>query len=103
MNKFFALGLMLVCSALGLSVGADAQERTSAFDTVLKAAQSEQSLNLIWGPSLGASAGVRALQDGLNKKYGTSITLNFTLAVPFRKSKLAGRPLQTCFLAQKQQ
>jgi len=92
MNKFFALGLMLVCSALGLPVGADAQERTSAFDTVLKAAQSEQSLNLIWGPSLGASAGVRALQDGLNKKYGTSITLNFTPGPSF--PQVASRTVQ---------
>lgn len=102
MKKFYALGILLACVSFASPFDAKAQERSAAFEAIVKAAQSEQSLNLIWGPSLGAAVGARALQDGLNKKYGTSITINFTPGPSFPQvaSRVvqeiqAGRPAST--------
>lgn len=93
MSKKYARGILLSCVSLLVSVGVHAQEqRTPALDALIKAAQAEKALNVVWGPSLGAAAGVRALQDGLNKKYGTSITVNYTPGPSF--PQMASRVVQ---------
>jgi iron(III) transport system substrate-binding protein len=78
----------------GALVGAQAaeMERTRALETLLKAAQAEGTLNVIWGPSLGAAKGARALQDAINKAYGLDITVNYTPGPSM--PRMAGRTIQ---------
>jgi iron(III) transport system substrate-binding protein len=92
MSRIQVCGLILSCISLLVAAGVQAQERTPALDALIKAAQEEKSLNIVWGPSLGAAAGARGLQDGLNKKYGTSITVNYTPGPSF--PQMASRVVQ---------
>ena len=45
---------------------------------LVKAAEAEGTLNVVWGPSLNASKGARALQDAINKTFGIKIKINYT-------------------------
>ncbi|MGE0745523.1 MAG: ABC transporter substrate-binding protein [Rhodospirillales bacterium] len=67
-----ALAIVAVASAEG------AEPRTPALEKLLKDAQAEKAINIVWGPTLGAAEGARGLQDGINKAYGINITVNFT-------------------------
>jgi len=55
-----------------------AAEINPALAKLVAAAQAEGELNVIWGPALGAGTGAKAIQDGVNKTYGTSIKVNYT-------------------------
>ena len=45
---------------------------------LVAAASAEGTLNVVWGPSLGAAKGAQALQDGINKAFGIDIKINYT-------------------------
>lgn len=53
-------------------------KRTPALDKLIKAAEAEGTLNVIWGPSLNAAKGAQALQDALNKEFGINIKVSYT-------------------------
>jgi len=73
--------------------GAFAKDEPSpALQALIKAAQAEGTLNVVWGPSLGAAKGAKALQDGMNKMYGTTITVNYTPGPSF--PQMASRVVQ---------
>lgn len=103
MSKIHMRTLLLSCISLVVGISVQAQEqRSPALEALIKASQEEKSLNVVWGPSLGAAVGARALQEGLNKKYGTSITVNYTPGPSFPQmaSRIvqeiqAGRPNST--------
>jgi len=84
------------CCLLALTFIAGAAQaqprRTPALDALVKAAQNEKTLNVVWGPSLGAAAGVRALQEGMNKRYGINISINYTPGPSF--PQMASRVIQ---------
>ncbi|HEY4134863.1 MAG TPA: extracellular solute-binding protein [Alphaproteobacteria bacterium] len=67
----------VICS---MTVAAQAQvaERTPALEQMIKDAQKEGQLNVIWGSALGAAEGAQALQDAMNKAYGLNIKINYT-------------------------
>jgi ABC-type Fe3+ transport system substrate-binding protein len=52
--------------------------RTPALEKLIEAAQAEKTLNVVWGPALGASAGAKAFETAINKTYGISIRVNYT-------------------------
>jgi ABC-type Fe3+ transport system substrate-binding protein len=71
----FSMGL----AATLLSVSAQAEiKMTPALKGLVKAAAAEGTLNVVWGPSLGAAKGARALQDSINKTFGINIKINYT-------------------------
>jgi iron(III) transport system substrate-binding protein len=72
-----AAAALSLLGAASPALSADAP-RTPALERIIKDAQAEKSLNIVWGPTLGAAEGAKALQDGLNKTYGINITVNFT-------------------------
>ena len=82
------MAIALACT--GSAHAADALK--PALEALIKAAQEEKTLNIVWGPSLGAANGARALQDGMNKMYGTSISINFTPGPSF--PQMASRVVQ---------
>jgi iron(III) transport system substrate-binding protein len=51
---------------------------TPVMEKLIKAAQAEGQLNVMWGASFGASEGARAFENAINKTYGTSIKINYT-------------------------
>ena len=70
----------MAVTMLALSGGVQAAEikRTPSLETLLKAAQAEGPLNVIWGNSLGAAAGAKSFQDAINKTYGVNIKVTYT-------------------------
>jgi ABC-type Fe3+ transport system substrate-binding protein len=81
MHKFGKAGsVMGIGIALALLAGSVQAEikRTPALDKLIKAAEAEGTLNVIWGPSLNAAKGAKALQDAINKEFGINITVNYT-------------------------
>ena len=70
----------MAVTMLALSGGVQAAEvkRTASLEKLLKAAQAEGPLNVIWGNSLGRAKGAKAFQDGINKAYGINIKINYT-------------------------
>ncbi len=97
MRKFDNLSARATaCCLLALTFIAGAAQaqprRTPALEALVKAAQNEKNLNVVWGPSLGAAAGVRALQEGMNKRYGINISINYTPGPSF--PQMASRVIQ---------
>ena len=89
-GRAFGLAILIALSILG---SAQAQQgRSPALDALVKAAQNEKTLNVVWGPSLGAAAGARALQEALNKRYGINIAINYTPGPSF--PQMASRVIQ---------
>lgn len=68
---FAAVSLVSVTSQADIMMNADLKK-------LVKAAEAEGTLNVVWGPSLGAAKGARALQDGINKAFGINIKINYT-------------------------
>ena len=80
-----AIGGIALMSALGLALIAGAppaqaadMKMTPALEKLIKAAKAEGTLNVVWGPSLGAAKGAKAIQDGINQTYGIDIKVNYT-------------------------
>ncbi len=71
-------GIAVTMLALSGGVQAAEVERTASLEKLLKAAQAEGPLNVIWGNSLGRAKGAKAFQDGINKAYGINIKINYT-------------------------
>jgi ABC-type Fe3+ transport system substrate-binding protein len=70
-----AAASLVFMSASGLARSA---EMTPALQTVIKAAQAEGSLKIVWLQSaLGGGRGAKAIQDGMNKMFGTNIDIKF--------------------------
>jgi len=98
-------GAALIGAAIAIAVALPApasEPRTPALEKLLKDAQAEKSLNIVWGPTLGAAEGAKGLQDGINKAYGINITVNFTpgpsmpqMATRVIQEVKAGRPAST--------
>lgn len=89
--KIFVTGLVTGLALIASSAQAQ-QKRPPALDALVKAAQAEKTLNVVWGPSLGAAAGARALQEGMNKQYGINIAINYTPGPSF--PQMASRVIQ---------
>jgi len=71
------LGLALPLLAATLA-GADAAEMSAALQAVTHAADAEAPLRLVWAPdTLGGSTGAKAIQDSMNKMFGTHIEIKF--------------------------
>ena len=85
-------GAALLASALAATAQAADMKRTPALDRLIKAAQAEGTLNVIWGPSLGSAGGAKALQDGINSTYGINIKVNYTPGPSM--PRMAGRTIQ---------
>jgi ABC-type Fe3+ transport system substrate-binding protein len=73
--RTFGAGVILALAAT--TAHADIKMNPS-LKKLVKAAESEGTLNVIWGPSLGAAKGARALQNGINKAFGIKIKINYT-------------------------
>ena len=72
----------IVALAMVLGAGSPAawaaSDRTAALDALIKAAQAEKQLNIVWGPALAANVGAKALETAINRTYGISIEVNYT-------------------------
>lgn len=95
-------GLVVALLLSSAAAAAAADTPNAALQGLIKAAQDEKTLNIVWGPSLGAAEGARALEAGINKEYGTSIKVNYTPGPAFPQMTArvaqeikAGRPNTT--------
>lgn len=97
------LGFCALAWMLGEAIVVRSEEISPALQQVIAAANKEGSLRLMWGEgSLGGSAGVRLIQEAMNKKYGTTIRFQFApggsmaqLANQLMAEVRAGRPSST--------
>lgn len=80
------IGLKSITQMIGICAAAAMVSTASLADIkmngdlkkLVAAASAEGTLNVVWGPSLGAAKGARALQDGMNKAFGINIKINYT-------------------------
>src|SRR3990170_5405240 len=83
---FFANRLsMLVCAFAVVLFGAAAESaaRSPALQKVIEGANKEGNLLLEWsGPRMGGHAGLSAMVNAMNKRYGTNIRVSFTPGQP---------------------
>ena len=79
LGKFANAGsTALLAGALAGAAHAADMKRTPALDQLIKAAQAEGTLNIVWGPSLGAASGAKAIEKGIEDTFGIDITVNYT-------------------------
>lgn len=77
-SKFLG-GLAALCAGLALTAAqATDMKRTPALDKLIKAAQVEGELNILWGSALGGAKGVSAIQAAMKRTYGIDVKLNYT-------------------------
>ena len=75
-KAFAAAALAAVAAA---SLPARAADRTPALQQVIAGAQKEGKLELQWGAGMiGDTANIKAMADGMNAMFGTSIAVRFT-------------------------
>lgn len=56
-----------------------AMDRTPALDALIKGAEAEGTLNVVWANnSMGGPSGAAALQDAINRDFGMHISIRFT-------------------------
>lgn len=83
---FFANRLSaLVCAFAVMLLGAAAESaaRSPALQKVIEGANKEGNLLLEWsGPRMGGHAGLSAMVNAMNKRYGTNIRVSFTPGQP---------------------
>jgi ABC-type Fe3+ transport system substrate-binding protein len=71
--------LALLVAGSALSPAAAEIKRTPQLQELVKAAEAEGVLNVVWGgASLGEAKGAAELQDGLNRAFHTHFKVNFT-------------------------
>jgi hypothetical protein len=75
-----SLSLFLTASLDGLAANAPVKkEGNEKLGTLVKGAQAEGMLNLVWGENtFRGLQGVRELVSGMNKQFGTSVIANWT-------------------------
>jgi iron(III) transport system substrate-binding protein len=72
--------MAFLAASMWLCAPAAAQmERTPALDALIKAAEPEGTLNIVWADnSMGGGPGATALQDAMNKEFKTHFKIAFT-------------------------
>jgi len=73
-----AIGVALVTCAVRPAAFAADVKMSPALTKLVKAAQEEGQLNVLWGSALGGAEGVRALQAAINRTYGINVKVNYT-------------------------
>lgn len=94
-----ALGAVFIMCA----PAAAAIQHTSALNALVKAAEKEGVLNVVWGSnSMGGAKGAAALQDAINRQFGMHIRIVFTpgpsmpqMAARIIQEVKAGQPAST--------
>jgi len=75
-------GAIAAAAALAFALTATAAaadtKRTPQLEQLLKDAQAEGEINVMWGISLGQEQGARDIENALNKTYGLNIKVKYT-------------------------
>jgi|SRR6185312_4683269 len=78
-SRLLALGATMAASLWLCLPAAAEMQRTPALDALIKAAEAEGTLNIVWASnSMGGAAGAAALQDAMNREFHTHIKIAFT-------------------------
>ncbi|MBI3000149.1 MAG: extracellular solute-binding protein [Deltaproteobacteria bacterium] len=81
-SRLSALGCVFV--VLLLAATAESAARSPALQKVIEGANKEGNLLIEWsGPRMGGHAGLTAMVNAMNKRYGTNIRISFTPGQPF--------------------
>jgi ABC-type Fe3+ transport system substrate-binding protein len=79
LSRLVALAIFLSVPIWLCSPAAAEMERTPALDALIKAAEAEGTLNVVWANnSMGGPAGAAALQDAINREFHMHIKIAFT-------------------------
>jgi ABC-type Fe3+ transport system substrate-binding protein len=79
LSRLLAPAVFLSASVWLCLPAAAKMERTPALDALVKAAEAEGPLNVVWAnTSMGGRAGAAALQDAMNREFNTHIQIAFT-------------------------
>lgn len=76
--KAVKLAAAIVLTSVFSISSATADDVPQNLEELIAAADKEGVLRLTWGTSLGSARGAKMIVAGMNKKYGTSIELQFT-------------------------
>jgi ABC-type Fe3+ transport system substrate-binding protein len=77
-NALVAVALVIACFRMALPAAAEAKS-TPQLDALVKAAEAEGVLNLVYsGSVLGGAKGAVALEAALNRKFNAHFKINFT-------------------------
>lgn len=73
----------LICAGLALlalppAAQAADMKRSPELEKLIKAAQQEGELNVLWGSALGGAKGVQAMEAAMNRAYGIDVKLKYT-------------------------
>ncbi|MGE0745530.1 MAG: ABC transporter substrate-binding protein [Rhodospirillales bacterium] len=74
----FAAAAAALALAFAATTAAADTKRTPQLEQLLKDAQAEGQINVMWGISLGQEQGARDIENALNKTFGLKIKVNYT-------------------------